>query len=397
MKRAIIALSLLLTAGLSIGCSRAKDEVLPDGTKLFGERTLWTGTKKAERRESPDGEKDFEVTWLKDGSEKIGRAEFPDGVKQFDWTAFPDGTDKYGRIEYANGEKAFEVTSLKDQTLKIGRAEFPDGEKDIDRTVLPDGTKKIGRVEFPDGTKQFDVTELPDGTKIVGRAMKPDGTEMPTFSNVQNDQQGYADVKWGTAITDLDPNAGESGSCFVPSGDREENEAVAATFGAPTRNTVVAGTVLSTSLDFSVVPAKCKSVTKGDVRLISYDDKLAMAFTHLDAHNYESIASEMASKFTEMDGWSVNWGGGAMSDGDSTSLNVRLFKRGNTNTRVFLLKRSDHEGCCGINVSSVYLLYVPNADYLRIREDMGRVKRDKEAQQAAERQKREQPDLQKIQ
>ncbi len=219
-----------------------------------------------------------------------------------------------------------------------------------------------------------------------------------TFSNVQNDQQGYADAKWDTAITDLDPNAaGEPGSCFVPSGDTEENEVVAAAFGVQTRNTVVAGTVLSTSLDFSVVPAKCKSISKGDVKLIFYDDKLSMAFSHLNAHNYELIASEMASKFTEMDGWSVNWGGGAMSDGDSTSLNVRLFKRGNTNTRVFLLKQTDHMGCCDTNVSSVYLLYVPNSNYLRIREDMEKAKSDQEAQRVVEQQKREQPDLQKIQ
>ena len=51
----------------------------------------------------------------------------------------------------------------------------------------------------------------------------------------------------------------------------------------------------------------------------------------------------------------------------------------------------------GMNVSSVYLLYIPNADYLRIREDIGKMERDKEAQQVAEQQKKEQPDLQKIQ
>lgn len=398
MKQTIIAVSLLLATGLLIGCNKGKDELLPDGSKLFGERTLlWGGTKKAERREWPNGQKDFDVTWLKDGTEKTGRAEFPDGEKNFDVTWLKDGTVKIGRAEFQNGEKKFDVNVLPDGTEKTGRDEFANGLKKFDVTSLPDHTQKVGRVEFPDGAKKFDVTLLPDGTEIVGRATKPDGTEIPTFSNVQNDQQGYADVKWGTVITDLDPNAaGGSDSCFVSSGDREENQAVAAAFGAKTRETVVAGTVLSTSLDFSEIPAKCKSVTKGDVRLISYDDKLAMAFTHLDAHNYESIASEMASKFTEMDGWSVNWGGGAMSDGDSTNLNVRLFKRGNTNTRVFLLKRTDHMGI-GMNVSSVYLLYIPNADYLRIREDMGKMERDKEAQQVAEQQKKEQPDLQKIQ
>jgi hypothetical protein len=50
-----------------------------------------------------------------------------------------------------------------------------------------------------------------------------------------------------------------------------------------------------------------------------------------------------------------------------------------------------------MNVSSVYLLYVPNVDYLRIREDMGKLKRDTEAQQVADQQRKEQPDLQKIQ
>jgi hypothetical protein len=226
----------------------------------------------------------------------------------------------------------------------------------------------------------------------------PPDPPKPTFSNVQNDQQGYADVEWGTATTDLDPNAaGESGSCFFSSGDhREENEAVAAAFGAPTRDTVVAGTVLSTSLDFSDVPAKCKSVTKGDVNLIFYDDKLAMAFTHLDAHNYDAIASDMAAKFTEMDGSSVNWGGGAMSDGDSTSVKVRLFKRGDTNTRVFLLKRISHMGI-GMNVSSVYLLYIPNIYYQNMQDEIAKTKRERQAQQLAEQQKREQPDLQKIQ
>jgi hypothetical protein len=424
MKRTSIATLLLLAVGMSTGCGRAKDEVLPDGTKLFGVRPLWWGgTKKAERREYPDGQKDFEVTWLKDGTEKVGRVEFPDGQRDFDMTILPDRTERAARIEFSNGEKIFDditlpdgaekmarrefpsgekqfdVTTLPDGTINaIGRVELPTGERQFDQTSLPDGTKKIARVELPSGVKAFDVTILRDGTQIVGRAKKPDGTDMPTFSTAQNDQQGYADVKWGTASTDLDPNAaGESSSCFVPSGDREGNEAVAAAFGVQTRDTVVAGTVLSTSLDFSAVPAKCKSVTKADVKLIFYDDKLAMAFSHLDAHNYESIASEMASKFAELDGWSVNWGGGAMSDGDSTSLNVRLFKRGNTNTRVFLLKETFHMGCCGTNVSSVYLLYVPNADYLRIRGDMGKMRRDKEAQQVAEKQKSEEPDLRKIQ
>jgi hypothetical protein len=331
MKSTTIAILLIVASGLSIGCNRAKDEVLPDGTKLFRVYTLENGIKTAERKELSDGTKQFDLIWLKDG------------------------------------------------------------------------TVKAGRVELPDGKTQFDVTWLPDGTQSVGRATKRDGTEMPIFSNAQNDSQGYADVKWGTPISDLDPTVErEPGQCFFSDGTMLSDNnaggagAVAAAFGVPTRDAVVAGALLSTNLDSAVVPPKCKSVMKGDVRLISYDDKVAMAFSQLDVHNYESIASELVSKFAEGEGWSVTWGGGAASDGDSTNINVRLFKRGDTNTRVFLLKRTDHQGI-GMNVSSAYLLYVPNVDYLRIREDIGKGGRAKEAQQAVERRNREQPDLKKLQ
>ena len=65
MKQMIIAVSLLLAFG--VGCDEgqgrqlARDRQLPDGTKLFGERTLKDGTNKVERIEFPNGEKAFEV------------------------------------------------------------------------------------------------------------------------------------------------------------------------------------------------------------------------------------------------------------------------------------------------------------------------------------------------
>lgn len=100
MKQTIIAVSLLLATGLLIGCNgcnKGKDELLPDGSKLFGERTLlWGGTKKAERREWPNGEKDFDLTWLKDGSIKIGRVEAPDGEEGL-WRDWAKGRHLKGR------------------------------------------------------------------------------------------------------------------------------------------------------------------------------------------------------------------------------------------------------------------------------------------------------------
>jgi hypothetical protein len=351
MRKADIVALLLLCIGLATGCNRGRDTVLSDGTKVFGERTL------------------------KDGTIKRRRVESPNGITSFDVTILPDGTKKAQRAEDHTGGKSFDIT------------------------ILPDGTGKIARIESQSGAKSFDVTVLPDGTQTAGRDTNPDGTEAHRFWSAQNDEQGYADVKWGTAITDLDPNAtGNLASCFFSNGgDRQENEVVAAALGTSTRDTVVAGTVLSTSMDFSVVPTKCKSITKGDVALVFYYDRFAMAFTHLNAHNYDAIASEMMSKFPEVGSRTATWGGGAMSDGDSTSLSIRVFKRGDTNTRIFLLKRSDHLGCCGTDISSVYLLYVPNFYYEKIQEDISKLKGEQRAQKIAEQNKTEQPDLQKIQ
>lgn len=167
MKRTIIAVSLLLVAGMLTGCNKGKDEVLPDGTKMFGDLTHQDGTRTLSRIEFPDGTKQFDVTKLPDGSEKIGRIEFPNGEKAFDAAVLPNGLiNKIGRDEF-DGQKQFDKTRLPDHTERIGHTEFPDGEKDFDVVLLQDHTAKIGRVEFANGEKRFNVTRLPDGTEKV--------------------------------------------------------------------------------------------------------------------------------------------------------------------------------------------------------------------------------------
>jgi len=124
-----------MAAGLSTGCNKGKDEVLSDGTKLFGERTLKDGTIKVERIELPGGEKDFEETRLPDGTDKVERVEFANGKKEFDVTSLPDGTQKAARVEYKNGVMEFDVTWLRDGTRRIGRIESLDGKRQLDVTI----------------------------------------------------------------------------------------------------------------------------------------------------------------------------------------------------------------------------------------------------------------------
>lgn len=150
MKKMTIAVSFLLVAGLLTGCNRAKDRVLPDGTKIFGERTLKDGTRTAERVEQATGEKDFNVAFLQDGSKKVGRVEYSDGEKQFDVTRFADGSTRAGRVECSDGRKIFNETWLRDGTVRAERIELPDGDKQFDVILVaaqpPDGTMKLAVV-----------------------------------------------------------------------------------------------------------------------------------------------------------------------------------------------------------------------------------------------------------
>jgi hypothetical protein len=173
MKQTIIVVSLLVLVG--VGCDRGQDRQLPDGTKVFGERTLKDGTRTARRKEFPDGQKNFNETWLTDGTATAERIEWPNGEKSFDVTWLKDDTMKQGRSEWPNGEKDFDVTVLRDGTVKEGRVELPNGKKLFGETHLPDGTQTAERLESPNGEKQFDVTWLKDGSKKVGRLESPDG------------------------------------------------------------------------------------------------------------------------------------------------------------------------------------------------------------------------------
>jgi hypothetical protein len=167
MKRMIIAVAILLAAGLSSGCNKRKDWVSSDGTKMYGDLALHDGTRRLVRIEYPDGHSEFDITTLPDGSEKIRRIEYPNnGPKDFD-VIRQNGFYKVVRREFRDGEKQFNVTQLPGGTQKIELSELPNGEKDFDVVLLQDHTAKIGRVEFADGEKRFDVTRLPDGSEKV--------------------------------------------------------------------------------------------------------------------------------------------------------------------------------------------------------------------------------------
>jgi hypothetical protein len=279
-------------------------------------------------------------------------------------------------------------------------------------------------------------------------ATQPAATEAPapTFGMEQNDQEGYNKIPWGTsyrefvkqtraastvpsdsggasvsnAPTSTETTSAETASTgdastgtaptetapvepaprssFIDSIEPQDtNTLVAKILGVPTEQRAI-GPLRYSELKWGVIPKKFYSDKKDDVEYVFYDGKLAMAFTELKASSYDAIRADLSSRYAQIDTLSDSWDRQQLEEQpDREELQAILFKRGASNTRVYLIQSIFHATGLGYKETSVYLLYVPNSSYQAIRSEIAQ--NDAAALSAAQAKQRqsEQPDFQKAQ
>lgn len=256
------------------------------------------------------------------------------------------------------------------------------------------------------------------GRAASGSSAESQTPPPPTFGAEQNDSEGYNKIAWGTSLSDFDKvqRAASatlvhdqlpfvSNSEFAPSSYQsepngrfvsEESKMVAKLFGVPDAKRSIAGVDLSDT-NWVLVPKKFQSVKKDDVEYVFYDGKFSMAFSQLNARSYDAVKAELASKYAEMGTVSDSWVLQQLEENpDKMGLQATIYKRGQTNTRVFLIKEVEHMSI-GMKSTSVYLLYVPNAYYEAIRAEIARNESSAAAESQANEIRTQQPDLQKVQ
>lgn len=220
---------------------------------------------------------------------------------------------------------------------------------------------------------------------------------VPNFGDAQDDHEGYNRTPWGTTLADFvkpDTFQPSSDSRFGIS-DLTEAKLVAKVFNVPETGRSIAGVDLSDT-NWSVVPAKFQSVMRDDIEFIFYDGKLAMTFSEMHASNYGTLKSTLASKYPQLDSINSSWKMQQLEENpDVMELNALLFKKGQTNTRIYLMKAVEHEGI-GIDETRVYVLYTPNIYYQAIRNDIANYAAPGIAAKAAQVRASEDEDLQKI-
>lgn len=196
----------------------------------------------------------------------------------------------------------------------------------------------IASVLLATGCKKTNITSNPEKN---GGAL---GTAVTSaFGTTQNDSQGYAGHLWDSTTTDG----------LTPHDPMSDYNILVKAIGPP--GDVINGTFLE-SEDTSPKIAMFSS-SDGEVDYGFYDKHLAFALAHMN-EPFTTIQSDLQKKYQLVEDIdpSTFGDGQAPARWNGSNFAGSLYKRGNSNTRVYLMQELREGGDDG----DVYLLYIPN-------------------------------------
>lgn len=217
-----------------------------------------------------------------------------------------------------------------------------------------------------------------------GQVFSERQTSLISFGTAQNDSEGYSGHSWDSTST----------SGLQPLGEAGNYDVLVKAIGPP--GALVNDTFLPSN---ETAPAiKTYSDGTSGLQYGFYAGHLAFVIAELHG-DFETAQRDLASKYST--GIEVNQD----SSGDSTAPAIwegynysgMLYKRGKTNTRIYLMRELAEGG----GTSGICLLYIPNSDLMAIRnawwakfQDVQRISSQKQQIEAAA---KRQEDQQKIQ
>ncbi len=194
------------------------------------------------------------------------------------------------------------------------------------------------------------------------------------FGKEQNDPEGYGGAQWGITLANFQSQqhlasrsqSGMTNSFLEHIEPNDTNPLLARLFGVPQEQRSV-GLVAYPVINWDVVPRTFQSEKKDDVEYVFYNGRLSLTFSELNASNYDAVLADLAGKYTKTDSSHLGWDAQQLAEEpDQIELQMVCFKRGATNTRIYLLKRLFHATGLGYRITTAYLMYVPNTSYLEI-------------------------------
>jgi hypothetical protein len=180
--------------------------------------------------------------------------------------------------------------------------------------------------------------------------------------------------------------------------DRQDNHELSKVFDVPDSEHG-GGMLKYMATDFSLIPQSFQSIAKDDSEYIFYKGRLAMVYSKLDVHHKDQLVAGLDGKYQRVGTSTSGWTERTLDEGpqDSTDIEAILFKRGSTNTRIYLINRTDHEAGVGVKVLSLHVLYIPTSFMWEIQQDMHQLASAHQAAAVAAAQQSAKPDIDKLQ
>jgi len=189
----------------------------------------------------------------------------------------------------------------------------------------------------------------------------------------QNDAAGFNSLPWGQPL-----NAFRGGKLFesssnpIPYQIKEDFDKylLAAILKVPQVDRSY-GLITWKAPDWSRIPCEFETVRKDDTLFIYFKKQLAMGLEEVKANQYDAIFNDFRNHNAEFETIHSEWNEQNVEESpDRNELNAILFKRGNSNTRLYLIQLVFHASA-GFRTTSVFTLLMPNSVYQEIQADIG--------------------------
>ncbi len=212
----------------------------------------------------------------------------------------------------------------------------------------------------------------------------------------QNDPVGYNGVPWGATAREFLSMKQSSAVLPVPNSlfleHRGNSHIIALLLETP-----LASFGGMSEVQYRHVPGKFSEITVEEeaVSYIFSNGLFCMAFSELDADHYDTFLADLKSKHTMLDETSFTYA--PASPHEPHEVTATLFRRGETNTRVYLVKHVTKVPRMGMRFTSTSILYIPNFYYEEIRTAIADSKNRETANVLAREDRQLQQDRRKIQ
>jgi hypothetical protein len=209
-------------------------------------------------------------------------------------------------------------------------------------------------------------------TPVAAQPSDADAASLPGgFGAAQNDTTGYDGHAWGASVTDVAGRRAKADPVFLEdargyNGPLDLPTIVWMGIGLPANHQRAQASTFDPA---SLTGAQLSTVRRGRTQYIFSDDHFIMAVVAVDPNYYDPVRQKLATENEQIPSLHAEQtfdlaaaGSGLPPD----TVSTEVFRRPNTNTRIYLVEKWSSTLLGTVTFHRVFVVYIPNSYYLTL-------------------------------